>query len=287
VHVAGAIKPTATALTLSLAVGALGVYLASNAGPSIARASGVALVAGGIVMATTAIGNFTIGVTSGYLFRRVQRRNARGLIIDHLASLIRGIEQPVGWRRYPIHGTVYAYRLELLADLHESGLPAQLTAFDPTTQEWVRSRCVGAAAAMRHAKRLGLSAKGREQGRFVRILRQQLAAVATENWMAMVHQPTAVQPTGNWRTRITSAVRVLIVAALPGLALLGISPWVDFGSDVGDWAKIVALGWGALTLIWALDPSVRDKIDTARNIVTSVRELNVKGPDTDSSPKGS
>jgi hypothetical protein len=240
------------------------------------RAFGVGLLAGSIVCTIAGVGDFVTDAATNYRARRTSRRNSRGILIEYLCELVDLLDDASPTFRRPSKAYT-TWRLEQIAYLLEAGMPGLLAAHDTRTNEWIRERCVGAAEAVRHMKRFVLSPAGRSNARLVRQLRQQLAAVSTDNWMNCIYLPPPVKNSGTWKSRLVSITRVLTIACLPGLALAAIAPWIDFREDIESWARIVALAWGVLTVIWALDPAIRDKIEVVQGVATSVRDIGVKG----------
>jgi hypothetical protein len=63
--------------------------------------------------------------------------------------------------------------------------------------------------------------------------------------------------------------------ALPLVAILALQPYLRLTGNTLAWAKVIALGWAALYLLITLDPTVNDKIATARNLIGLVRETKL------------
>ncbi|QYN34389.1 hypothetical protein K1T35_39270 [Pseudonocardia sp. DSM 110487] len=267
-----ALTGLAYVILLSLVVGGLGALILGLAPVPILSITGFALIAGSVITTTAGLVTFVFSIGAAQARQKAAERNARGAIIQRLADLLSDTDE-ARVSGSGISGSYCALRLEEIAILLEHGMVQELRTYDHRTDEWLGDRLRGAAEALRHTKRLALSPDGMSYARMSRLLRQQLLAVATDNWMNAAYRPPPPKTVRRWQDKLTSSLRVIAVAALPGIALLAMSPWTDFGTDIGNWARIAALGWAVLTLIWAIDPAVRDKVDVARGIATSIREF--------------
>jgi hypothetical protein len=267
-----ALTGLAYVILFALAAGGLGALILSLGSAQIMSVLGLGLAAGAMVTVIAGLVSFAFSIGTAQIRRGAAEQHARGAIIFYLSALASEMDDARASGGV-IPGSYCAMRLEEIAILLERGMVQELRTYDHRTDEWLGDRLSGAAEAMRHAKRLALSPDGMSHARMSRLLRQQLLAVATDNWMNSAYRPPPPKTVRSWRDRLLSSLRVVAVAAIPGVALLAISPWTDFGTDIGNWARIAALGWGVLTLIWAMDPAVRDKVEVARGIATSIREF--------------
>lgn len=62
---------------------------------------------------------------------------------------------------------------------------------------------------------------------------------------------------------MVGVLRVVVVALLPAGSLFAVSPWLDFGDGIFRWARLVVFGWAVLSVLVALDPGVRERIEMA------------------------
>jgi len=263
-----------------LLLGSAGLYFSAY-GHLIIREASRGLLAGAtcaVIMASTV---FTIKFAQDYMRRRRASENSLGLVIEHLLNLLSDLNSSESDARG--RSEYYSWKLEQAAHLLESGAKKRLSGEDPRTRDWILSRFLGAAEGLRYMKRLVLAPDGKSPERLTRLLRQQVTAIATDNWMNTVHRPPLPKrPTLTRKERLMSWLRVLMVALLPGSALLAISPFVELDPEIGGWAKVATLAWTVLTILWAVDPAIREKIDVARNVATSVRDFGGKTGSSDS-----
>jgi hypothetical protein len=259
----------------ALLIGSIGLYFSIYGIYSIIREVGRGLVAGATCILVMAVAVFVTNFTQDYIRRRTTSEHSIGSVIEHLLNVLADMNSSEsGWRG---QSDYYTWRLESASHLLEAGAKKPLDGGDPRTQEWMSSRLLGAAEGLRYMKRLVLAPDGKSRDRLLRLLRRQVTAIATDNWMNTVHKPPPpTRPTLTRKEKLTKWTRIVIVALLPAVALLAISPFVELDAEIGGWAKVAALTWTVLTILWAVDPTIREKIDVARNVATSVREFGTK-----------
>ena len=243
----------------SLAFGGLitGILLLRLAsGNELLVLAGIASLGGATIVALAVVGGLVLGGFDGYVQQQVSRRNARGTVVAQLAEVVTRIEgkrRPELWLR----------KLEAAARILEREVPRQVRTFDQRTAEWLSGRCAGAAEALRHMKRHVLSPAGNGTEHLSRLLRQQLAALATDNWHGLVWREPPGKRARSRKDTLISVLRVAVVALLPAVSLFAVSPWLDFGDGIFRWARLVVFGWAVLSVLVALDPGVRERIELA------------------------
>lgn len=258
---------TATYSRATVATGSFGLcgliagtlLLRFAAGNGFLTMVGVTLLGGAVIVIFSVLGGLVLGGVDGYVEQRVSRRNARAAVSAHLIEVIARIGEPSGRGL----GGYWLWKLETAARLLEHRLPRQVRTYDQRTAAWLDERCAGAAEALRHMKLHVLSPAGASWEHLSRLLHQQLAALATGNWHNLVWRQPPGKEARSKRDTLISAVRVVVVAFLPAGSLFALSPWLDFGDGIFRWARLVVFGWALLSVLLALDPGVRERIEMA------------------------
>lgn len=233
--------------------------------------TGIGLIAGSTVLAlATTVKHIQI-VCVSYYRNRVERKYARFMVVSILADLLTEISDVS--KRSSLTDSKFSLlrQLESAAHLLEHDVPKQMPSRDQSTDEWLANILREAAESLRHMKKMVLAPAGNSWERLTRMLSQQITALATENLASLLRRSSnREQPRSN-RDRLVSAAKLIVVTMLPAVGLFSLSPLIGFNSDALRWARVAVFGWAVLSILFALDPSLRDKVDTARNIVDSAR----------------
>lgn len=231
---------------------------------------GLAWLGGAAIVALAVVGGLILGGFDGYVQQQVSRSHARGTVVAHLAEVITRVEG----RRSP---ELWLWKLETAARILEHDVPRQVRTFDQRTAEWLSRRCTGAAEALRHMKRYVLSPAGNGTEHLSRLLRQQLAALATDNWHGLVWREPPGKQARSRKDTALAVGRVVAVALLPAGSLFALSPWLDFGDGIFRWARLVVFGWAVLSVLLALDPGVRERIELAVLLARGAGDKSKRG----------
>jgi tetratricopeptide (TPR) repeat protein len=250
-----------------------------------ATAAGVALPAGGAAIAGVALIAGAVGAAAYYLVDQVvwtvlragilgyHRRYTRESIIDDLLMLLDGTAD-AGARNDLNRRDVWLQLLENAALSVERDLPKRLGFGDAETAAWAAERARGAAAAMRRLKRYVVAPYPGSWERLTDTVRRQAVAVATGDLgtLRWVAPPTPAQVRrSRWRTALLVA-RAVALAVVPLAVVLVVSPFLGLTGSTVLWARIAGLGWAVLYLLLTADPGLRDKIETTRSLLTTVRD---------------
>lgn len=276
-------QSAALAVGVFCAIGASGGILAGQTlGSSfLAESISAGLTAGAIIAIAGMFGSLAAAALETYLIQRVVRSRVRGAILHNLSELILWVSDGVdrfesGDRKFWIG------RIETTARLLEVDMPRFMSARDERTDGWFKEQCGGAARHMRNLKLSIISPDGSSWERLERSLRHQLAAAAAGNWCSLARKFPAVSlPPQRKRDVVTKWARGLIVTFLPVVAVLALGPWLSLESDLLKWSRVVAVAWALLSIIFALDPGLRDKVDAMKNVAGILRESGEKSkPET-------
>ncbi|MEV0315554.1 tetratricopeptide repeat protein [Nonomuraea fuscirosea] len=158
--------------------------------------------------------------------------------------------------------------VEQVAQRVERDLPRWFThtgTAGPQTTETLR----GAARAVREL-RLQVIGPGRDQVRDE--LRQLAQAVMAKDLSALrqIPEPQVQANIVGWKGRIRHVGRMLAVMALPILGVMAAGLVFGLDGDAYRSALLIATGWALVYLLLILDPTLRDKIETARSLLATV-----------------
>jgi hypothetical protein len=166
-------------------------------------------------------------------------------------------------------------RLENAATTMEKRLPAVLLPADRATAGWAGERAKGAATALRRLKRQIAAPVGNWE-RLIAVLHVEVVAVATGDLGKLRWErppsPATVRRS-RWQTGFL-VLKTVVLSAAPLAVVIAAQPLLDLGAEPLRWAKIVGLAWAVLYLLLAVDPTLRDKIETAQsvgNLLSSTR----------------
>jgi hypothetical protein len=139
--------------------------------------------------------------------------------------------------------------------------------------EWLARRTVGWAEALRHMQRQILAPVPGTRDKIEATLAHEIRCLAAGNLGGLAwREPPARAPRKVvLRRNALTALRTVLVAALPLGAILAAQPIIHTSAGVFGWARITAASWAVLYLVLSLDPAIRDKIDTASQVVGLLR----------------
>jgi hypothetical protein len=147
-------------------------------------------------------------------------------------------------------------------------LPGYLAAY-LGSGEWLARRTTGWAEALRHVQRQIIAPVPGMRDKAATTLAHEIRCLATRDLGALAWReppPRLPRRVVLRRTALT-ALRTVLVAALPLAAVLAAQPLIHASPGVFGWTRIATATWALLYLVLSLDPAIRDKIDTTSQIV--------------------
>jgi hypothetical protein len=164
-------------------------------------------------------------------------------------------------------------RLSLAAELEYAAkcltrdlLPSSTTRF-LGSGDWLTESAGGWAEAWRHMQRPIVASVPGDLAKLEELLVHDIRCLATCDMGALAWREPPPSP--SWRRQVITWVQVALVAVLPLVALLIIQQFVRVPGVVG-WTTVV--GWAVVTVIFKLDPAIRDKIEAANEIAMLLRK---------------
>ncbi|WP_238013118.1 tetratricopeptide repeat protein [Dactylosporangium sp. AC04546] len=261
---AGVAAMLVRAVPACLVVGAAGL-LAWRAGGAWPRFGGAALLTlVGLALLRTAIVG-PVRLAGAYRDSRLWRYNPREEIIDELLDVLHGVAEPAA-RADLARRRSWILSLERAATRVEGGFLAGFGLRGTATATWAADRAAGAAAGLRRLQRQVLVPAGGTWSMLARTLRREIVALATGNLADLVRAAPPAAPPAPAPGRRATALRVarsVLFAALPLAAVFAAQPVLHLDKEILSWAKVVALAWALLYLVFTFDQTLRDKIEMA------------------------
>lgn len=136
------------------------------------------------------------------------------------------------------------------------------------SRSWLTHRAAGWAEAIRHMQRQLVAPIPGRQDKLERLLAHEIRCLATGDLGALAwHQPP---PSPSRRTtarrQAIALARAVTAAVLPFAAVLAAQPFLHTSPGVFGWARVTTGIWALLYVLLSIDPTIRDKISTARDL---------------------
>ena len=255
---------------------AIGLFLLQQSSKIFAWSTllGIALVAEAFIICCEIIAIATIRVARYLKIGNLKRAYAREAILDYMMDTVSEMSEPDNRNNLDDRG-IWLSRLEFSAQLIEKDLPTMLRTGNAQMNLWLSERARGAAAAIRHMSQRIATPTADSWDNLISTLRDEMEALASGEFASLRWIPPPVPPSRPIRVRNVSVTvaRTVVVMATPIVAIILLQPILKLtGADFG-WAKLGGLGWAVLYLLITLDPTLNDKISTARNLAGMAREL--------------
>ncbi|MFI7635114.1 tetratricopeptide repeat protein [Nonomuraea sp. NPDC049400] len=223
-----------------------------------AGVAGVALL--GLAAAIAIRGSYVrLGsLVSILLISRIRGLHGRGATLDALCDALDEEERRNLGRR-----------IEQVAQRMERYLPRWFKGAGAGPDAQLDGTLRGAARAVRELRKQALG-PGRERVR--EELRDVVRAVASGDLATLRQCPEPPVPAEQrgWKERLLLISRTVAVMGLPILAVTALKPVIGLEGDVYRSALLISIAWAVFCLLLAIDPALRDKIDTARELLSSV-----------------
>jgi hypothetical protein len=106
------------------------------------------------------------------------------------------------------------------------------------------------------------------QGKVEALLAHEIRCLVTGDLGALAWREPPPPPSrrATLRRQAISGARAIVVAALPLAVVLAAQPFVHASSALFGWARIATAVWALLYVLLSIDPAMRDKISTARDL---------------------
>jgi hypothetical protein len=263
---------------ISLPCVGFGIFLLEDIAvlPAWQAAIAVGLIAGPCMAWWRAAVRSAITLFGYSAVSRLRRRLPQEAILDYLLDLIQEMTLQDNRRSFQTRQQ-WMWLLENVARITETGLPAMFRSDNTETDSWVSERAAGAAAYLRRINRQVAAPKADTWDRLIEVLREEAMAFACGDLACLrwVHPPEVeAKKRGHWRTAVT-IIRTVVVMSVPVIAVFALQPILKFENQIFEWAKVSTIGWAVLYLLISIDPTLNEKISTARNIIGLARQERV------------
>jgi len=200
------------------------------------------------------------------------------VLLDTLLAILHGLQ--VSPRRHEVAWRLqWAQQLDFCARrVRKDLLPASFLKGN-STADWLRRRAVGWAEAFYQLQREIVAPVPGRQQKLESSLRHQVRCLATGDLGALAwRQPPPSPPSATTWRRAAAVTRTILVAGLPLTVVLAGHSLVDLSEGTFRWTGILTAVWALLYIVICLDPAIQDKIETARGLVGTVRDIQGIGP---------
>lgn len=253
-------------LTIFAAAGVGGVELMR-----VAPLLGFAVAAGMALAVAVKLTGTLLTLATNYAFRSVRKSHVRAAIADMMLDILHELadDEKRHDTGYQLHWLRALDKAANLVRLVANTVPAN----DEYTRQWLTARLDGARCSFLQMKRMVLSPSEASLNHLARLSQQHLYAFAKADY-GRLPQGKPSEPSKR-RTAVLAKVivRTIVVAGLPAGALFALQPFIGITPAEFGWAKIGTLFWGVLSLLFALDPALREKIETAGQIASTINPL--------------
>jgi hypothetical protein len=203
---------------------------------------------------------------------RLIRKDCLLAVLDELLVVLDDLRAPSGCRQLA-QRLKRARNLEFAARMFTRDLlPAYLVGY-LRSGDWLTQRAEGWAEALRHMQRQVLTPVPGSRTKMEAALAHEIRCLVTGDLGALAWRKPPPRPPRRavlWRQAIT-VVRTILVAALPLAAVLAAQPVLHTSPGLFGWARIATATWALLYVVLSLDPAIRDKIDTANQVLGTLR----------------
>jgi hypothetical protein len=255
---------------------AIGLFLLQQSSKIFAWSTflGIALVVGAFIISCEIITIAMVRVARYLKIGNLKRAYAREAILDYMMDTVSEMSEPDNRNNLHVRG-IWLSRLEFSAQLIEKELPTMLRTGNAQMNLWLSERARGAAAAIRHMSQRIATPTADSWDSLISTLRDETEALASGEFASLRWIPPPVPPSRPIRVRNVSVTvaRTVVVMATPIVAIILLQPILKLTGPAFGWAKLGSLGWAVLYLLITLDPTLNDKISTARNLIGMAREL--------------
>jgi len=269
----------------SLALAGCGILLVRQAAAhsAVLGALGIALVEGPSIAGGMAGPLLTIRFVQYVTIRNLQNNRVREAILDSLLDILEEMTAPDTRNNLYIRRQ-WMQRIGLAANRVEKVLPQLFASGDEETDWWVSTRAKGAAAALRRANR-NIATPGPDTfDQLIAFFRSEAAALASGEMAALrwvsPRPPEAIRKRW-WRSALAVARAIVVMFVPLGVVLLA-QPLLKFDTSFLEWAKVGSVGWAVLCLLISIDPTVKDKITMAGNLIGAFKQEKPAGATPDS-----
>ena len=197
-------------------------------------------------------------------FRKLHRENCPLVVLDIFLNVLDYLRPATGNRSIGRRLDL-AWSLEYAARcLTRDLLPSSATSF-LGSRDWLVQRAAGWAEAWRHMQRQMVASVPGDLAKVEELLIHEIRCLATCDIGALAWREPPPPPSR--RRQVVTWAQVILVAGLPLAAVLITQQFVHV-PGVFSWAAGI---WAVLYVVLSLDPTIRDKVETAQEIAGLLR----------------
>jgi hypothetical protein len=228
--------------------------------PSFAGAGGVLP----ILLASERLDHFV----DAALYQRIRAVYPEFVVSDTLVTMLHRLEhERSGWNELEYKNWL-PLALEDVAVCLERYLPRQLRSGDQSSDLWIRAAFQSRAWAFRALKKWIVVPKPDTRDHLLRRIAAGVVQSISGNWDNLESaEPETAARAEPWHSRLVQALRVALSAALPSLLFWALQRTpIAVHPPVSDYVAVATFVWVALTVLAALDPLYKIKLEGLKHV---------------------
>ena len=224
-------------------------------------------------------------VLAGRGLNSVTRKYCQVVLLDTFLSILLDMHSPSRQLDLELRQH-WSWQLELAARHISRDLLSSRFFSDLGSRDWLKQRAAGWAEALRYMQREIIAPVPGGQAKVEAQLRREARCLATGELGTLAWRQPPPFPSRRTRLaqKMNEILRTVLVAALPLGAVLVSQAVLHFNTGAFRWAVITTGVWALLYVIISLDPTIREKIDTARSLAETLQQAR-RGGLSDSPPR--
>lgn len=235
--------------------------------------AGYSMISGSLLAILYASTGFVLEISYAAKLEALRRSRPRQAIIDNLLDALKEVSSSNDKNDFNRRNQILR-SLESAAFILERDLPKYFDSSDSQTDRWLADRAKGAATALRYLKRRILVSDESTWSWLEGVLREEISALAAGDlarlrWMS---PPPKEEQIRSLQRTVVIVLRTVVVMAIPLVATFTLNPVLEMTPKIYATAKVISFGWAILYFLLTIDPTLQSKIETARNIIGTVRE---------------
>jgi hypothetical protein len=198
--------------------------------------------------------------------RYVNQNHPQAIVTHNLLLVLSGIEKEdkrlseLEFRKW------CAKRLEYAATAIEVHIQRRLRTSDRLLNDWFSERTYQIACAIRDKKKWVYMQKPDTAEKLTTSLAKFLVNFLSNEWDSLEKIDVPMKSwRDDWKAQLILAVRTLVVGFLPITILYATQFFRLVAQPFDEYVVSIAMFWALLNLLWAIDPTLRDKIGTLKD----------------------
>jgi hypothetical protein len=210
-------------------------------------------------------------VIPALIIESMQRRHPDTLIIETLLEILQLLSGKNSAFRDLRTKEGICSILRFTANYIENGILRNISVPDPAIRKALQDKLSGSASYLREMQIKVILSKDGTEADLSNSISSYIKMVALGFYESLPVGNLEASPRGKVQ-RLLGFVRILIVALIP-FSCLVIARYAGLvlSSDFTGWAVVVSLAWAAITLVSAIDPLYKSRLQDVRDLMSAIR----------------